>query len=153
MPLRNFIFTLLFIFISSFAQAQYHDTTQQKVEQIATECEKKANFDQTHGSTALIIEANEVNNECLEEQIFSLINKYYAKPQPVIKKFEQVKKSFFALSESAVFDNKFCKIKMDCLGIKEIFPYSDYGGFLKFFMRRLIIVSDEIDEYEAMWSK
>lgn len=151
MSLRNFIFTLLFIFISSFAQAQYHDTTQQKVEQIATECEKKANFDQTHGSTALIIEANEANNKCLEEHMFNLINKYYPKPQSVIKKVEQAKKSIFALSESVIFENKSCKIKMDCLGIDEIFPYSDYGGFLKFFMRRLIIVSDEIDEAEAMW--
>lgn len=141
MSLRNFIFTLLFIFISSFAQAQYHDTTQQKVEQIAAECEKKADFDQIHGSTALIIEANEVNNKCLEEHMFNLINKYYPKPQSVIKKVEQVKKSFFVFSESINFENKYCPRRADCiLGLDVITPYSDYGEFLKQQIRRIEVI-------------
>ena len=141
MSLRNFFIFILTIFVSCPVLAEELSRTDKKMQQTITECEKKANFDQTHGSTALIIEANEVKNECLEKKLFSLINKYYPKPQPVIKKFEQVKKSFFAFSESINFESKYCPTRADCiLGLDAITPYSDYGEFLEQQIRRIEVI-------------
>ena len=141
MSLRYFLIFVLTIFVTFPASAEELSRIDKRLQEIAAECEKKANFEQTHGSTALIIEANEVNNECLEEQIFSLINKYYLKPQSVIKKLEQVKKSFFAFSESINFESKYCPTRADCiLGLDAITPYSDYGELLEQQIRRIEVI-------------